>query len=417
ENYHDKINFNFKDIKIDVSYCYDHQISLYNNNILHCKNAICNSDCSSKGICIAGIDNEHNDPNKNICKCNEGFQGDICEKKIIADFRIVDDTGFKQILHMSFGTIIYFLSYLFITYMDFAGCVLNFLFKHIGISTILFLCYRNLVINYRLGQRKRDESKFKFLKAELEQQQDEDVYAYPMNNCSNYMKSTDLKNFQIKDSVLTLKSEVKSENSSGWLYEMNDSYHKKIKIIIYSIKFIKSNGNENENDNLIKNKNVHVFKCNLDDPDLFYNAIYFLITILILTIGRIASGFELIYNYVIYITYSSYIAIITGPIMNLFSSTAFEEQRYSRIIYEVTINSICYLSIFIILSWDKVYYIIKRAGNKPTNYFIYKRHEKCLIHNSISCGCKLNDYVRENLLQNIDVGINVYKKSSNLILK
>jgi len=41
-------------------------------------------------------------------------------------------------------------------------------------------------------------------------------------------------------------------------------------------------------------------------------------------------------------------------------------------------------------SWDKIFYIYKKAGNNPCNYFILQRHESCLIHNSTTCGCKLN---------------------------
>jgi len=247
--------------------------------------------------------------------------------------KIIDDTGLKQNIHFSIGTILYFLSYFFITYMNFTGCVLNFLLKHIGISTILFICYTNITMNYRLGFRKRDDSKFKFLKEELEKQQDENVYSCHMSNGYNNMKSAEIKNFQGKNSLFTLKDiETKSENSS-WFNEANDNYYKKVKnthslyvklfifylfiimsivitVIVYSFKF-------SNIDDLYQNRNYWIFKCSLDEPDLFYNSIYVLIIIIILITGRVASEFELIFNLMIYITYSAYISIITGPAINV----------------------------------------------------------------------------------------------------
>jgi len=40
---------------------------------------------------------------------------------------------------------------------------------------------------------------------------------------------------------------------------------------------------------------------------------------------------------------------------------------------------------------DIIYYVlIKKDGSNPINYFIYRKHEHCKVHNSTSCGCKLN---------------------------
>lgn len=66
------------------------------------------------------------------------------------------------------------------------------------------------------------------------------------------------------------------------------------------------------------------------------------------------------------------------------------------IILECVANSICYLTFFVFFSWDKIYYIIKRQGNDPNTYFIYEKNEKCFVHNSYTCGCKLKKKKEDN---------------------
>ncbi|ORX51107.1 hypothetical protein BCR36DRAFT_326179 [Piromyces finnis] len=103
--------------------------------------------------------------------------------------------------------------------------------------------------------------------------------------------------------------------------------------------------------------------------------------------------------------------------MNLFSLSILKDHRYSRICYDIALNTICYISIFVFLSWDKIFFITKKEGYNPITYFIYIRHEKCLVHDSTSCGCKLNENARDNLLQNIEKSVNIYKAVSQLKYK
>jgi len=50
---------------------------------------------------------------------------------------------------------------------------------------------------------------------------------------------------------------------------------------------------------------------------------------------------------------------------------------------------IAYIVIFILFSWDKIYYIIRKEGNNTNVYFHIKHYEKCIIHDSYKCGCVL----------------------------
>jgi len=85
-----------------------------------------------------------------------------------------------------------------------------------------------------------------------------------------------------------------------------------------------------------------------------------------------------------------------------------EKQRYSKKIIGIILNSICNIVIFILFSWDKIYYIFKKEGNNQYVYFIYKRHEECLKHKSTHCGCKLN-MTNEEIEISINNYIDIYK--------
>jgi len=70
---------------------------------------------------------------------------------------------------------------------------------------------------------------------------------------------------------------------------------------------------------------------------------------------------------------------------------------------------------FITSSWDIVYYIITKRGDHKNEYFIYQQHDLCNLHNSHSCGCKL-DISREELINNIEQSIELYKLCSTLYI-
>jgi len=49
-------------------------------------------------------------------------------------------------------------------------------------------------------------------------------------------------------------------------------------------------------------------------------------------------------------------------------------------------------------SWEKIYYIAKKEGDNINIYFIFKRYEKCLIHNTYNCDCILEEKKRDHTL-------------------
>ncbi|KAL6596849.1 hypothetical protein U3516DRAFT_565114 [Neocallimastix sp. 'constans'] len=174
---------------------------------------------------------------------------------------------------------------------------------------------------------------------------------------------------------------------------------------------------KNEISNLIQDDSQNWrFNCNFENSDLILNLLYSVIFTFITFIGNAILKYDCIFVFIQYIIYSSIISAISSALIGVSSYIIFRNNYITKIFYELTINTIAYITLFLLLSWDKIYYIIKKKGNDPTVYFIYKRHELCLTHNSNRCGCKLT-ISKELLLNNIEQYINIYKKSSKFVLK
>jgi len=67
------------------------------------------------------------------------------------------------------------------------------------------------------------------------------------------------------------------------------------------------------------------------------------------------------------------VLITLGPPIN-FIGLAFlkDKQRRFEILFEYALNLTGYIIIFILFSWDKIYYIIKKEGDNIDNYFVFK---------------------------------------------
>jgi len=187
-------------------------------------------------------------------------------------------------------------------------------------------------------------------------------------------------------------------------------------IVMIFIKKSEYTKNKIEEKNIIQsNKGEWFYQCELEDFDLALNILEFLIFALLLSKGNKLLKYEGIFICTKYITISIAIVIVFGPIINIFSFNIFVNQRWSRVIFDLTFNSLCYFSIFICFSWDKIYYVITKKGNDVKNYFILKRHELCGIHNSNICGCKL-DMPMDEQIQKIQQSIDIYKTCSTLYI-
>lgn len=89
-------------------------------------------------------------------------------------------------------------------------------------------------------------------------------------------------------------------------------------------------------------------------------------------------------------------------------------QRYARVKFETYLNSICYIIVFLLFSWDKFYYILKKESNNAINYFVLKNFEICPLHNSYNCGCQLENK-KDETIPVIQKYIDFYKFCSAIV--
>ena len=80
--------------------------------------------------------------------------------------------------------------------------------------------------------------------------------------------------------------------------------------------------------------------------------------------------------------------------------------------FNVITNGICYLLIYILYSWDKIYYILNSRGDNPETYFNSIRREECLLHKSYYCGCIKSDTEYEIVQKYLEF----YKLCSKVII-
>jgi len=461
DNYNDKINFNINDIKVKVNKCSDDKIEMHDaNGIIYCETPKCSENCpiNHSAVCKPNL---INNIIKNTCECLPGWKDD-CKTKIYLDYSkinkgivisviviiviivmymifimfnvkqgIIKDIGYIKILLFSVGVMLYFSSNLLLTYTTYVECSLNILLKHIGISLIILIYYLINTLNRELGFSQKANVKFFDSDSEV----NEGNYNNSNNNGITVLSNSNSNN--LNTIMKSTMAEVSSnqiikiydmeiiENMKKQIRRINSLYAEALLIFLIYISSIivmifvrKSKYMENKiNDyNIIQsNKGEWFYKCELETFDLILNILEFLVFALLLSKGKKLLNYEGIFICTKYITLSIAIVIIFGPIINIFSFNIFINQRWSRVIFDLIFNSLCYFCMFICFSWDKIYYVIRKKGNDVKNYFLFKKHDLCNIHNSYTCGCKLN-IPKEEQIQQIQQSIDIYKACSTLYI-
>ncbi|ORX81129.1 hypothetical protein BCR32DRAFT_293444 [Anaeromyces robustus] len=463
DNYNGKIDLRFDDIIIKINDCDENQIKKYDNHgLYYCEDPICRESCPTTYSLFKkkeeNIDDIYtnyevsaickpynrslpiNDPNKNICSCLPGWDGYNCDTKIYISFRniykeivivvilivmiimtyivfitikrkkdIIVDIGYKYIFLFSLGISIYFISNLFLTYTTYTECSLNYIFKHIGISLSEVVLYTMITLNFEIGTSKH------VMKG------DDTIM-----NSGNFESTFDESSLIIKSNISIIRSEDrKMENNktiSANEYNADNIIKKRIKkissfyielVLIYGLYliFMLYTSIYNINTNNIKEIQDYSgkwsYQCVLEKYDLFLNSIELTVFIVMIYKGNRTLQYECVFSYTKNITYSSITGVLLGPLINVFGYTILDKEQYSKTILNLTFNSFCYFLIFIQLSWDNIYYIIKNQ-DIPWKYFIFRTHEECLVHHSFSCGCKL-EMKKKEFETNIHTSINSYK--------
>ncbi|ORX43920.1 hypothetical protein BCR36DRAFT_399767 [Piromyces finnis] len=415
DNYNEDIQLKFDDIEIVVNDCWDNQIKMYDSkDILYCVDPICRDDCPvpNAAVCIAGYNEKINNIESNICQCLPGLKGDHCNIKIFVDY-----------------------SNLFSTYSDYLGCSLNFILRHTGIVLFLLIFYIINTINYELGNpyiiennkgylytssslddisifNTEEATKSKNRENKKHKNIDKDSEYYLPMNIKGYLKKVKGKGSNEAISIKNEKEIKKIKRINSLFFEMIFVYTSLIVFIcIITTLIYKTTYNVNMKDNLniVQGSNGHWFyKCELENYDLFINLAEIIIMGVILIEGSKLNYYENIFKCTRYVTASIIICILLGPLINVISYSLLQNQRYLRVFFDTLTNIICYFLVFIIFSWDKIYYVFKKEANDPSKYFILKVHIPCRKHNSTCCGCGLS-IQRQEFLQLIRKSIDFYR--------
>jgi len=254
--------------------------------------------------------------------------------------KIISDNGYLKMMLFSIGIAFYFISNYFVTYSDYCGCSLNFIFKHIGISLPLVILYINVMLGSGLGMK--NDNKFQFISdANL----DNDCISNQNNNtlnnfadkCSIQYNNNNNNNNNNKNNNL-LDNSKKSISDRIAYMPINDEISNKIRsvksqfitivllyfvfvMIIFTIVFYTYNENDKDKSNLIvdvqdRNGNF-IYGCKLENFDLtLYLLCFYIYVIIIIKVRRI-----LMYNYIFicikYIIYISIYGIVFGPVVNV----------------------------------------------------------------------------------------------------
>jgi len=244
--------------------------------------------------------------------------------------KIINDTGYYKILIFSIGILFYFISIFLITYSDYSGCLLNFIFKHCGISTSITILYIYIEFSSYLGMPNITNNKFQF-SSENYSNNDMDE-----NNCSKTLNQRNNTN-----NIEMRKDSTQDKKNNNKLYDrmsvmtVNDEIINKVKatrssfirisffyliyllfilfIIIYVSKRLKNDDNNSDQDD----SGEFFYKCNLEKYEIIFYILKLLVYITILLKGKKIIMFNYIFLCLRYITYASLIGIIFGPTTNV----------------------------------------------------------------------------------------------------
>jgi len=295
--------------------------------------------------------------------------------------RIIKDEGYFKILLFSIGFIIYNTCNFFMTNTNFNECSYNFIFKHIGISLILFTYSLYIIPGVILGIVSKEDEKLKFIINEISSNNQLSSSSYDVMNKRNTLnKSTNSTNINIDNNTkekgelnqnhkLNLNDTIDANDKKISHINLNyisDTKDKRISLIsnndkrisrinskkqdtnssiiscirqvhsllieiyiVYVVYFISifiifiyhllnQNNNKSNDYYIVKNNNGDwIYKCNLEEMNFFINCFHLIVMILLLINGRKLLKYQGVFKCTKYIIYSLYIGIAFGPIVNV----------------------------------------------------------------------------------------------------
>jgi len=241
---------------------------------------------------------------------------------------------------------------------------------------------------------------------------------------SNYIKPRDIKS-SLQRIIIQEKNTINTKSKET---EINEQIAKKVKytislhfqvVFVYFISIIGIMlfifANIKNNSNLIDVAGVNgkwFYECKLENYDLGFDMFELIIFSILLIKCNQLSHYNEVFKYTKSISYSTKVGILLGPLLNIISYVVLSKQRYSKIIFDTLLNTSAYFIIFIIFIWKILYCIIQENGNNTQMYYILRRHNRCAIHNTMTCSCLLN-ISQEEYNINARRSIDIYKTCSS----
>jgi len=245
---------------------------------------------------------------------------------------IIKDTGFFKILFLSFGILLYFISNFLITYTNYLGCLLNYIFKHMGISLILYTFYFYISQSYIVDIKKRYQYKLNknigenniFLsssfiedvsipiKSKIENENENENDENRKESLNSKFSNESNESIDIPDKNASIKKNYK-QNSLKEIIENISIYY----FILFIMIIIYHFNNTNRMKLVFSGKNYWLYKCNMENLDLILNLFDLIILIIIILKGKDVFFCDCFFSILKYIIYSSLICIAIGPIINV----------------------------------------------------------------------------------------------------
>jgi predicted outer membrane repeat protein len=470
--------FKVNEIPLKVTNCTDNKITMINDyNIIYCENPICNDDCDVKhSICMPSKDALFINSSKyNKCVCFPGYKGKKCNEmdyepywKIVTDYKIIVYIviaiefsiiiitfilrnhvliyyhGSIKLILIQIGFILITISLTVIDYKNIYLCFLNVLLKHCGILCILTVFIYFIYSAYYLGVLNK-ETEIKEIREQL-------FYEKKISNKNLRNNTTKMKPKKVKSKLLyKIKVSDKSKLAIN-SFEPEDIIKEK------SINYSNSSINIFQDIffDIVKKIlaiNIKIFigflllialfilgliiilikkptdKYYLDSNDLFMysnpyseanlymNLFEFLCVILTFVKSSFIWKYENIFliNFKIY--YSFIIILTIGILPNIISSFVLYSNP-KQYLFNLIINSICYVSLYFILILNLLYNIIikKQKNITPSDFFVTTQQDFCYFHRSYLCECNKVES-DESIAEHVLEILNIYIHSSIIIEK
>ncbi|KAG4088500.1 hypothetical protein H8356DRAFT_1280889 [Neocallimastix lanati (nom. inval.)] len=397
EHENNKVILTNKEINVKLEKCDKEQIKITDkHNFYSCENPICEESCpilNGTAECIKGYKENINSIELNQCKCLPGWEEINCDKRVFVKYnylnkKIIEDTGFSKCELVLFGLLFVLISLNFNPFKNYNSCVLEFIFKHSGIILIYMIFTFYIKTARKLGLNLINYTGSNTLPFTSESFKDNSIIRSSSNQINQEIES---KTTDENDVSSVSQSVAKKINKRILLLHSLALEFCIIYIALWVFLIITTFILKNKETKYKQEYNYNWrYECPLRTLSLGMTAIESVLILYLVLSTRKIWKYTYIFKCTRYISYACMIWTTLGPLIDLISNLTIQNKSNIILGFCITTNSICYLMIFFLFIWEKVYYILRQEDNNTHNYFIAEKLEKCIIHRSFSCECNKN---------------------------